>query len=133
MALFHVFVYGTLKPGERAYPIFCQPYVLKAQPALVQGRLYALPEGYPAMTQEPGWVQGYRLGFGDRAVLNALDEFEDYFPNHPEASLYQRLTIPTFSLDQTPLGPAWGYVMPLPKVRDLGGRPLTRGIWTAIG
>lgn len=129
MALFHVFVYGTLKPGERAYDAFCQPYVLAALPAIAPGRIYALPEGYPAMTQEPGWVQGYRLSFSDRTLLQALDEFEDYFPDRPRESLYQRLEIPVFSPNQAPLGTAWGYVMERQQIAQLGGKPLPAGIW----
>lgn len=45
-----VFVYGTLKPGEANYKRYCAGKVIDVKIALVQGKLFALPMGYPAMT-----------------------------------------------------------------------------------
>lgn len=44
----NVFVYGTLKRGERNHGRFCQG-VLSVEAAVVQGRLYDLPYGFPAL------------------------------------------------------------------------------------
>jgi gamma-glutamylcyclotransferase (GGCT)/AIG2-like uncharacterized protein YtfP len=64
-----IFAYGTLKPGERAFVELCQPFAIATQSAQAQGRLYHLPLGYPAMTLEPGWVQGVLLTFPDSDCL----------------------------------------------------------------
>ncbi|MBD2327448.1 gamma-glutamylcyclotransferase [Alkalinema sp. FACHB-956] len=49
----NVFVYGTLKPGHAAYDRFCAGKTIAEVAAIVPGRLYHLPLGYPAMTLEP--------------------------------------------------------------------------------
>jgi len=45
---FDVFVYGTLKRGQRNHDRFCKG-VLSVQEATVHGRLYDLPLGFPAL------------------------------------------------------------------------------------
>ncbi|WP_199305659.1 gamma-glutamylcyclotransferase family protein [Pseudanabaena sp. FACHB-2040] len=128
---YHIFVYGTLKPGERYYELMCAPYVLEKRVAIAPGRLYDLPLGYPAMTLEEGWVTGMRLSFVDWAVLTRLDEFEDYYPNRPlEESEYQRVERTIFTPDQAPLGKAWVYVMQPLRVQSVGGVWLPNGCWS---
>ncbi|WP_080807450.1 gamma-glutamylcyclotransferase family protein [Halomicronema hongdechloris] len=127
----YVFVYGTLKPGELAYDKICRPQVLTVDAAAVPGRLYHLPQGYPAITTEPGWVQGYRLGFPDATILTVLDEFEDCYPNRPEDSLYHRVAETVLTPDRHPLGTAWLYRMAPERVRQLQGRWLPQGCWSA--
>ena len=46
--LFDVFVYGTLKRGQRNYERFCQG-ALAVREATVRGQLYDLPYGFPAL------------------------------------------------------------------------------------
>jgi gamma-glutamylcyclotransferase (GGCT)/AIG2-like uncharacterized protein YtfP len=46
--LLDVFVYGTLKRGQRNYERFCQG-ALAVREATVRGRLYDLPFGFPAL------------------------------------------------------------------------------------
>ncbi|MCK4594755.1 gamma-glutamylcyclotransferase [bacterium] len=74
-----VFVYGTLKGGERnaalVIPVSRRPAALKA------GRLYHLPPpaGYPALYLDgPGPIRGELLRFTDGATLEALDRLEGY-------------------------------------------------------
>jgi gamma-glutamylcyclotransferase (GGCT)/AIG2-like uncharacterized protein YtfP len=130
MPLYHLFVYGTLKPGQRYYEAMCAPYVVEQRDAIASGRLYDLPLGYPAMTLEEGWVVGVRLSFTDGAVLARLDEFEDYYPNLPaEASEYQRLERPLFAPDGSSLGMAWAYVMQPQRVQQVKGIWLPEGCW----
>ena len=47
-ALLDVFVYGTLKRGQRNHEPFCRR-ALAVREATVRGRLYDLPCGYPAL------------------------------------------------------------------------------------
>jgi gamma-glutamylcyclotransferase (GGCT)/AIG2-like uncharacterized protein YtfP len=47
-AILNVFVYGTLKRGQRNHDRFCQGLV-SAREATVRGRLYHLPYGFPAL------------------------------------------------------------------------------------
>lgn len=73
-----VFVYGTLMTGQRNHGCVAR-WVATAQPATVNGLLYQLPYGYPAVVQGPGKVHGELLTFayfGD--ALAAMDRLEGY-------------------------------------------------------
>ncbi len=74
-----VFVYGTLKSGERnaafVVPASRRPAVLET------GRLYHLPPpaGYPVLYLDgPGPIRGELLRFTDEATLETLDRLEGY-------------------------------------------------------
>jgi gamma-glutamylcyclotransferase (GGCT)/AIG2-like uncharacterized protein YtfP len=126
-----IFVYGTLKPDESAYAKYCAPYVTQTQTALMQGQLFHLPQGYPAMTVGDRWVTGALLTLRDETAIAHIDQFEDYDPTRPPASnLYQRLRRPVFATTQTPLGTAWAYLMAAERVTALGGMPIAKGIWS---
>lgn len=126
----HVFAYGTLKPGEQYFGEFCEAYVQQYQTAIAPGRLYHFPAlGYPAMTLESGWVQGVLFTFDTTAVLDLLDELEDYFPDRPEDSEYQRIRHPIYTPEQVPLVEAWVYVMTRQQVEARGGQWLPAGDW----
>jgi gamma-glutamylcyclotransferase (GGCT)/AIG2-like uncharacterized protein YtfP len=129
-ALCYLFVYGTLKPGERAFANLCEPFAIATQPAQTIGRLYHLPLGYPAMTQEPGWVQGVLLTLSDPSVLTAIDDFEECYPDRPQSSEYQRSLQMIYDLNQHPLEKAWVYTMGLEQVNSCGGLWLPQGYWT---
>ena len=126
-----VFVYGTLKPGERAFSRFCEPYVVDKQTVMTPGRIYHLPLGYPALTLEEGWVQGVLLTLSNPTALVKLDEFEAFYPDHPQDSEYQRIWHPIYATDQTPLTHAWVYAMTKEQVDTLGGTWLPEGSWSS--
>ena len=50
-----LFVYGTLKRGHGNHRRFCQ-FNWPVTPAIVWGRLYALPAGFPALELPPGAI-----------------------------------------------------------------------------
>ncbi|MEL6398283.1 MAG: gamma-glutamylcyclotransferase [Cyanobacteria bacterium J06626_4] len=126
-----VFVYGTLKPGEAAYRRYCQPQVVSAQPALVQGDLFHLPQGYPALTVGDRWIKGFRLQLQDDRAIATIDEFEDYDPSRLAAeNLYVRQQLPIFSPTRHPLGTAWVYQMERQRIQALGGVVVTSGDWS---
>ncbi|OKH14208.1 gamma-glutamylcyclotransferase, partial [[Limnothrix rosea] IAM M-220] len=123
-----VFVYGTLKPEHLNFELFCAGKIIGALPALVKGRLYQIPfytekypRGYPAMTMEAGWVEGYLLKFAhDVEILKQLDQLEGYQGGRsPAENEYQRQCIQIFTLDKIPLTKAWGYTMTIEHVKEL--------------
>lgn len=124
-----LFVYGTLKPGQWAFDQFCRGQVIALTPALVRGRLYQLSLGYPALSREPGWVQGVRLNLARQDSLAAIDAFEEYDPRCPAQSPYQRRWQPIYRLDRTPLSQAWVYTMELNQIQTYGGQWLPEGVW----
>ncbi|MBD3882871.1 gamma-glutamylcyclotransferase [Phormidium tenue FACHB-886] len=133
MGLIRVFVYGTLKPGECNFDLYCAGRVVQMQPAIAYGTLFDLPFGYPAMTGGDRPVYGYLLGFSDPAILIALDELEDFDPCRPaDCNEYVRVKQAVFDLEGRSLGEAWVYLMQPELVERAGGVLLLQGKWTAI-
>ncbi|MEH2420690.1 MAG: gamma-glutamylcyclotransferase [Nostoc sp.] len=132
--LVQVFVYGTLKPGEANYKRYCAGKVVNVKRAFVQGKLFALPVGYPAMTLGDSQVYGYLLSFPNSKILNQLDVLEDYQPNRqmPE-NLYNRQIIEVYEPQLLSLGWAWVYLMTLDQVEQLGGLLQAGGWWSGCG
>lgn len=126
-----VFVYGTLKPGERFHQSYCGDLLVGAQPAIARGQLFHLSSrGYPAMTVGDRPVRGFVLSFTEPRILSKLDRLEDYDPSSsPELNHYNRQEIEVFDADGDSLGTAWAYFMNSEKVRALGGVYLANGWW----
>jgi gamma-glutamylcyclotransferase (GGCT)/AIG2-like uncharacterized protein YtfP len=80
-----LFVYGTLVPGEPAWPLIA-PYVQERREATVSGRLYDTGRGYPGAVFAPGpdVVRGWCCTLVG-ASLEELDEFE--------GEEYERVTV----------------------------------------
>jgi gamma-glutamylcyclotransferase (GGCT)/AIG2-like uncharacterized protein YtfP len=126
-----VFVYGTLKPGEANYQRYCAGKVVETTKAIAQGKLFALPMGYPAMTPGDSTVHGYLLSLTNLDVLNALDELEDYHPARAASeNLYNRKQIETYNPQGNSLGWAWVYIMTQELVLQLEGVHLPNGWWS---
>ncbi len=134
MTTWPVFVYGTLKPGERNHAL-CQPWLAGVQPAWVRGELYDLPAcGYPALAVGDRWVAGVLLQLTDAIALAKLDELEDYDPTRPpEANEYERRWTPICNERGEPLGTAWVYWMARSRIAAQGGRLVTSGRWSGTG
>ncbi|MEB3311851.1 MAG: gamma-glutamylcyclotransferase [Snowella sp.] len=129
----NVFVYGTLKPGERNYPTYCQGKAIAEHKVYTYGKLYHLCLGYPGMTAGQDKITGYLLTFADQSVLAELDELETYDPQvKPEQNEYQRQLIPIYDLEDHYLGEAWGYVMTPEKIKAFQGMYLPSGCWTEL-
>jgi gamma-glutamylcyclotransferase (GGCT)/AIG2-like uncharacterized protein YtfP len=127
-----LFVYGTLKPGEANFDRYCRT-AISAQPAWVQGQLYALNLGYPGLVLGGSeLVVGVLLEFADPGVLAAIDELEDYRADRAaDLNEYQRQWCRIFCGDPgdfVTIG-AWVYGMRADRVLALGGVGLD-GIWT---
>jgi gamma-glutamylcyclotransferase (GGCT)/AIG2-like uncharacterized protein YtfP len=137
-----VFVYGTLKPGEANFPGYCEGKVIAQTPVYTWGELYALPVGYPAMTEGKNKVQGMLLSFSDRQILGSLDALEGYQPHRlAEFNEYYRASVPVYGLGDRGaylegnrlIRYAWAYYMTLAKVKQYQGIKLTSGSWTGKG
>ncbi len=127
-----IFVYGTLKPGEKNYQFYCEGKVIQETPAYTWGHLYNLPLGYPAMTEGNNKIEGYLLTFDNPNILASLDELEDYHPERsPESNEYYRQQVPVYSLADDFLGSAWSYFMSLEKIRQLQGISLDTSYWNS--
>lgn len=127
-----VFVYGTLMPGERYYRAICAGKTTAEVPAKIRAKLYHLPEprNYPAITQGNDWVQGWILGFTDPALIQALDDLEDYKPNRPaHANEYTKQTIQAYTREGQPLTQAQAYFMTQERVANYQGKPITGKPW----
>jgi gamma-glutamylcyclotransferase (GGCT)/AIG2-like uncharacterized protein YtfP len=126
-----VFVYGTLKPGEKNYHPYCASQVIETKKAYTWGQLYHLPLGYPAMTTGKSKVMGFLLTFSNEEILESLDELEDYSSQRsPQDNEYERQKILVYDLTEEPLGEAWSYVMTLKKVEQLKGVLVPSGWWS---
>ncbi len=125
-----VFVYGTLKLGERNYQPYCDR-ATEVVEAIAYGKLYDLPMGYPAAVfPESCFVRGYLLAFSQIAVLQSLDQLEDYYPSRPKnQNLYQRHQIEVYSLNNKSLGQAWTYSMSQQQIDFYGGVLINNGWW----
>ena len=81
----HLFVYGTLRPGDVRWP-FLSPWVTDdGTPDSVPGRLFDTGLGYPAAVFEPGRSEViglvYRLASGTAAeALGMIDAEEHSVP-----------------------------------------------------
>lgn len=138
-AIIQVFVYGTLKPRESNYQIYCQGKTIAEIPAYTTGQLYHLPVGYPAMTIGDQKIEGYLLSFRDSKILNSLDDLENYQETRAsKLNDYYRQKVPIYSLPAGKssksdrfLGQAWCYFMSLEKITEWKGKLLTTNIWSS--
>lgn len=71
-----VFVYGSLRQGQSARSLIAE-YISEARPATMLGALYALPDGYPVITEGDDTIVGELLELSDlTAALPLLDAYE---------------------------------------------------------
>lgn len=111
-----VFVYGTLMPGRRAWPLVAPHVVGDPEPAWLPGRVHDTGRGYPALRQGgPGRARGTVLRLADPvASLPVLDEYEG-----PD---YRRVRAIAHGADGS--APAWLWTWR----GELSGAPVS-GLW----
>jgi gamma-glutamylcyclotransferase (GGCT)/AIG2-like uncharacterized protein YtfP len=134
--LSHVFVYGTLKPGEFYHDRYCGPFKFVAEEAFISGRLFDFPQlGYPGALEGDGSrIRGVILRFShtEREVLSKLDELEGYDPDKAEElNEYYRKKIPVYKNadDAVTSESAWCYFMTLRKIESLKGVLIPNDFW----
>jgi gamma-glutamylcyclotransferase (GGCT)/AIG2-like uncharacterized protein YtfP len=127
----HVFVYGTLKPGEANFDRYCRDKVTIGHRAYIDGDLYHLPTcGYPGATHGTNKIQGFVLSFKDPAILIDLDELEDYDrQRQPAENDYTRELVTTHTPDRILQLSAWAYFMTPQQIYQLNGILIPDGWW----
>lgn len=126
-----VFVYGTLKRGERNFPVSQQAGWVRSEPGWLEGfQLFHIPQreprpySYPAIVQADGRVWGEVQCFQDlEYALTVLDQLED------EGQEYLRIP----ATAHTPSGTirVWVYVYPgLEAIRHAQGILVPGGRWS---
>jgi len=89
-----VFVYGTLRPGEKNYPYYLAGRTRKELAATAEGRLYFVADGgYPYVEPGPGMVTGDLIHLDPQhydQTLRAIDALEEYDPADELHSVYLR-------------------------------------------
>ena len=100
-----VAVYGLLRSGESGFERFGLAGAFKPLgPCVIPGQLYDLG-AYPGLVIGEGEVIGELFEVRDPGVMPALDAFEDYWPDDPERSRYDRVQVRLIQPDQD----AWVY------------------------
>jgi len=124
----HVFVYGTLKKGQRNHDRFCGD-ALTIETAVTTGRLYDTTYGFPAMfdTQD-GQVFGEVMTFPNiEKTLSRLDRLEGYRPSDTR-SHYIRIDKFVTVLNSGSEVSAWIYMYPKDRLCSML-IPVTSGCW----
>lgn len=126
-----VFVYGTLKPGGRYWPEFCEGKVGEPIPAKIKGELYDLHVGYPGLRLNGGdWVHGTILTFKREEDFLRLDFLEGFEPERPVSeNEYNRLKVACYAPSGQALGSFWAYEMTETTMLKLKGSRISSGIW----
>ena len=126
-----VFVYGTLQPGEVNYSAYCGAKVVSQIPVYTRGNLYALPIGYPAMSEGENQVHGVLLRFNDFSILASLDRLEDYHEQRTsELNEYYRQLASVYNYSDRLIGQAWAYYMAIARIKQHQGKKIASGCWT---
>jgi len=126
-----VFVYGTLKPGGRYWPEFCEGKVDEPVPARIRGALYDLHLGYPGLLLTgKDWVQGHVLTFNTEKDFLRLDYLEGYEPGRAYSkNEYIRKRVPAYSTEGDPLGEVWAYEITQHVMERCQGTLIVDGDW----
>jgi len=114
-----VFVYGTLRPGEKNYPVYLAGRTVAEVAAMAEGQLYFVAEGgYPYVKPGRGTVAGELVYLDPRhyaQTLQGLDALEEYDPDDESNSVYlRRRTLVTLADDSRPA--AWIYYWNCPQI-----------------
>ncbi|MYV92642.1 gamma-glutamylcyclotransferase family protein [Streptomyces sp. SID1034] len=127
-----LFVYGTLRPGERYHRRFLDGRTRSERPALLTGALLYDGPGYPYALPGDGTITGTLIELDPTdhpQLLAALDELEEYAgPGHPR-NLYDRLVREAL-VEGRPVR-SWVYLAAPRLARELlaGGTPIPGGDW----
>ncbi len=116
---FPVFVYGTLRPGEKNYPRYLGGRTSRERPGTIRGELYFVRDGgYPYVAEGDSIVRGDVMEIDPalyHQTLRALDELEEYDPENEAESVYLRRRT-AVRLDDGADVIAWTYYWNCPQI-----------------
>ncbi|MDX2286872.1 MAG: gamma-glutamylcyclotransferase family protein [Bacteroidia bacterium] len=109
----YLFVYGTLLSSfQNLMSAFVQKHAVWQGQARIRGRLYEVSY-YPGAVADPAadtWIRGELYLVPDSQVLfEVLDEYEGYFPDLPDNSLFIRTRVQAHPDGGQPPLEAWMY------------------------
>ncbi|MEO1039731.1 MAG: gamma-glutamylcyclotransferase family protein [Pseudomonadota bacterium] len=115
-------VYGLLRAGQSGFERFGLAHAFKPVGSCrIAGRLYDFGR-YPALVAGAGEVRGEMFEVRDASVIAELDAYEDYWPNDPGRSRYERVRAQLIEPDRK----AWVYLW----IKALtGARFIESGDW----
>jgi gamma-glutamylcyclotransferase (GGCT)/AIG2-like uncharacterized protein YtfP len=117
-----VFVYGTLRPGEKNYLHYLAGRTVDEVSAMAEGQLYFVADGgYPYVEPGPGLVSGELIYLDPQhyeETLQAVDELEEYNPDDEAHSAYLRRRTTVFLADGNPAA-AWIYYWNCPSIAGI--------------
>lgn len=123
-----LFVYGSLMRNEENHHFLKEMKAKFVTKGEVKGKLYDLGVGFPALTEEEGYVYGelYEI---DEASISLLDQLEGYDSEREEDSLYVRkkVVIRSFSKQNYQ---AEVYYMSQKKLKEFFAVYLEGGRWS---
>ena len=115
-------VYGLLRAGESGFARFGLADAFKpVGPCLIPGALWDLGR-FPGLVAGAGEVVGELFEITDASVMPTLDAFEDYWPDDPDRSRYDRIKLRLIQPNRA----AWVYVWRLGLEE---GAPIPSGDW----
>lgn len=114
-----VFVYGTLRPGQKNYRHYLLGKTVREERATITGALYYVPHGgYPYLLPEAGTVTGDLMFLTPEfyeTTLRDLDRLEEYDCDYEKHSVYLRRRA-TVSLGDGSPCEAWVYYWNEPTI-----------------
>ncbi len=124
-----LFVYGFLKSGSVFYETNLKSKIIEKHKSFTKGDLYYLPNfSCPAICDGSNTIEGELLIFNDPEILKITDEFEEYYEDSPDTSLFKRKKIEIF-LENNKKDTAFAYVMSKEDILKYGGMKIEKGFF----
>ena len=122
-----VFVYGTLMKGFANYDNYLKGHVSRIMKGETIGRLYHLPQGYPALVDGGGVIKGEVMELNAQDVLKKLDRMEGFEEGGTD-NLYERETR-TVALESGERVECWVYLFCDEAYAENNGIEIPGGDW----
>ena len=122
-----IFVYGSLRQDFWNHDKVLKNRVRQIQKGTIQGKLYHLPAGYPAVIKGEDQVHGEVMTFTQDKLLKSLDVLEGYF-GEGQDNLYIRTKHKT-TLEDGSEAWCWVYTYADEEAARKKGRYISNGDW----
>ncbi|MBS5316997.1 MAG: gamma-glutamylcyclotransferase [Clostridiales bacterium] len=122
-----VFVYGSLRTDFWNYDKVLKNRVRQVEKGQIEGDLYHLPAGYPAVILGEGTVYGEVITLSQDKILKSLDLLEGYM-GEGEENLYVRVK-QKVHLEDGSQQMCWVYIYVDEKVAKKEGKYIPHGDW----